>query len=242
MKPKFKNMSFSDLLRLSKELAEIREEYSQKPSSERRMAASFQYDSIIASELFNDALSSIGADLEENEPDWPGEVTALAIDPEFALALLSVGGSAYLHGRVEECMEHFYSLASISQESESEIDKIIEDAADFLFDRDDQNKAIELVLLYSRKNPSKASCHDLLSYYYGKTNNFDQAVKHGRMAVKIESDNHELLSNLGWSLIESGAYDEAEKVINKALNIDPGYEYAKGNLKVLKERKSKEGI
>jgi len=240
MKPTFKNMSFSDLLKSSEELAEIREEYANKPYLERKAAASLHYDSTIASGLFNDALRRTGADFEKDEPDWPGEITSLAIDPDCAPALLSVGGSAYLYGRVEECMEHFYHLACIPQESEPDIDEVIEKAADFLCDRDDHDKAIELVILSSKNNPSKAIFYDLLAYYYGKTNNFDKAVEHGRMAVKIEPDNHEFLSNLGWSLIETEDYDEAEKVINDALDIDPDYEYAKGNLGILRERKTKE--
>lgn len=237
MKPTFKNTSFSDLVKKSDELSDIRKEYAQKTSEERRMAASFHYESTIASALFNDALSRAGGDVEESEPDWPGEVTTLAIDPEFAPAILGVGGYAYSYGRINEAMEHFSNLCLISEDKEPDIDKIIEKAADFLCDRAAHDKAIDLVLLASKNNPSNAIYHDLLSYYYGKIKKFDLAIEQGKMAVGLEPKNHEFFSNLGWSYIEFGDFDEAEKVLNKSLEIDPDYGYAKGNLEELKTRR-----
>ena len=244
MKPTFKNMSFSELVKQSEELRDTRKEYAQKTAEERRMAASFHYDSIIASELFNDAVNRAGIDGLDSydaEPDWPGEVTALAIDPDFGPALLSVGSGAYLIGRTDECMEHFYHLASLPEEEE-ELDKMIEKAADFLRDRGDLDKSIDLVLFASKKHLEKAIYHDLLSYYYGKSKEHNLAVEHGQLAVKMEPNNHEFLSNLGWSLIEAGDYDEAEKVLNKAVKLAPDYEYATGNLEELnRRRRSKKG-
>jgi tetratricopeptide (TPR) repeat protein len=238
MKLTFINMSFSELMEQSEELTEIREEYAHRTPEEIRKAASFQYDSTIASSLFNDALSRVSSDQDEPQPDWPGEVTALAIDPEFAPAILSVGSYEYSYGRIPEAMEHFFYLASISEESEPDIDKIIEKAADFLCNHGSHDKAIELVLYSSKNKPSKAIYHDLLAYYYGKVKDFKKAVNQGRIAVLMEPDNYEFLSNYGWSLIESGYYDVAKKILTRAVELAPkDYQYAKGNLEELSRRR-----
>ena len=109
----FKNMPFSQLIIASQELSQLRFEYASKSKADRRRAADFTYHTAVASFLFNQAVPSAGMD---NKGDWPGEVAALAIDPLFAPAILTVGSYEYMYKRKKEAMKLFLSLTTLSRD------------------------------------------------------------------------------------------------------------------------------
>ena len=56
------------------------------------------------------------------------------------------------------------------------------------------------------------------------------------MDVEIEPDNYLHLNDLGYNLMEAGEYDEAEQILQRAVQLaPPEYDLAKGNLKRLRE-------
>ena len=79
---KFKKHSFSFLVEKDEGLASLRKEYALKPADERRMAADWEYNACIASDLFQTALARAGREGLESEY-WPPGVLALAVDPEY---------------------------------------------------------------------------------------------------------------------------------------------------------------
>jgi hypothetical protein len=81
------------------------------------MAAQWEYDSSMASDLFNTALLKSGAHTLP-QPKWPAGFLALAIGPLFAPALLTVGSLEYQHGFVKEAMELFLSLTRLPNNEE----------------------------------------------------------------------------------------------------------------------------
>src|SRR3974390_2367551 len=88
------NVGFTTLLEQDSELSGLRAEYAQKPASERRAAAEWAHDESIATSLFAGATAPL--------PDgglpglrWPAGFTSLAIDPDYAPALLTVGCCEY---------------------------------------------------------------------------------------------------------------------------------------------------
>ena len=66
----------------------------------------------MATEIFNDAIALAGQE-ELGTPSWPSGVVALAIDPLYAPALLTVGSIEYQLGRVEEPMKLFMTLVTL---------------------------------------------------------------------------------------------------------------------------------
>jgi len=74
----FKDHSFSELMKISEPLRKLRKDYASHSAEERRMAADYEYHAASANQLFYD---SIGQPLEPNP--IPGEVVALAIDPNY---------------------------------------------------------------------------------------------------------------------------------------------------------------
>ena len=103
-----------------------------------------------------------------------------------------------------------------------------------LLDQDDCANAERLYAAAVTAHPKVALYHAGLGYCAGRSGRKDEAVVHARRAVELESDNYRHLSDLGWSLIEAGDYDEAKMVLERAVALaPPDYQLAKGNLDYL---------
>jgi len=228
----FENTPFLRLVKESEELAEVRREYASSSEHERRLAADFQYNSSIASEMFNKA---IGQADDENSP-WPGEVMALAIDPKYAPALLTVGSFEYLYERTDEAMAHFLALTTLPETTE-DIVEIIDQAGDFLIDNQDYENAVILYSAATGEHPNIPEYRNGLSYCFGKLGRMEEAIEEVRYAVNLEPDNHIYLTDSGWTLVEAKCFDEAHTVLKRAVALSPpDYELARENLAELHRR------
>ncbi len=230
-------MPFRELVRTDVELRKIREEYATKPAEQRRMAAEWAYDSAQASMLMASAL---------NEPDWADptwrdEAASLAIDPEYAPAILTVASLEYQYGRVDEAMSLFLKLTTSPADTD-ELPEIIDKAGDFLIDADDLANAERLYAAAASAFPQIAIYHAGLGYCAGKNGHTEEAVTHARRAVSLEPENSHFLNDLGYSLIESGQYEEAEKTLRRAIELAPaGYRLPAGNLEYLMQVRTAAG-
>jgi tetratricopeptide (TPR) repeat protein len=230
----FKEVPFSRLIREVDEPSELRSEYADRPAEERRLAADLQYHSSIAQHLFDEA---IGRNIEEIQK-WPSEILALVIDPTYAPALLTVGSYEYIYWRKDEAMIHFLALTNLPEETE-DLCEIIEKAADFLIDNQDFENAIRLYSSAIDKYPNNADFHNGLSYCYEKLGNFSKAIEEARICVDLDPENYRYLTDLGWTLVEAKEYDEAQTVLEKAVDLSPlDYDLARKNLEELHRRKN----
>lgn len=218
--------TFEVLVARDPDLAVTRQEYQNKPPADRRMAAEWEYDRGVAEELT--------APLFGNTPViGSGAVLALAIDPDFGPAMLTVGSIEYQLGRRDEAMALFLRLTELPADTE-DLFEMIDKAGDFLIDRGAIDDAQQLYEAAVGKHPGVALLHAALGYCHGKSRRFAEAVAETRKAVEIEPHNHEHLSDLGWSLVKAGQYDEARKVLLDAVAASPpDYETARANLKYL---------
>jgi len=231
----FENAPFSRLIKESEELIQIRKDHASLSDKERMFAADYHYNASYASQLFDAAL---GKTSDEPSP-WPFEVEALAIDPNYAPAILTVGGHEYILGRIDEAMNLFLSLVTLTETTKDlvEIVEIIDKAGDFLIDHKDYKNAKSLYLTAVRKHPNIPTYHSGLGYCLAKLGRLEEAVEQARFAVNLEPDNYLYLSDLGWSLVEAEQFDEAQTVLEKAVSLSPpDYELAKGNLEELHRR------
>jgi len=225
-------MPFSRLVKESEDLAQLRREYASSSDNERRHAADFQYNASIASQMFNKA---VGQADDENAP-WPGAVTALAIDPKYAPALLTVGSFEYLYGRIDEAMAHFLALTTLPEATE-DIVEIVDQAGDFLIDNQDYENAVILYSAASGEHPNIPQYRNGLSYCFGKLGRLEEAIEQARYTVNLKPDSHEYLTDLGWSLVEAEYFDEAQTVLKRAVAMSPpDYELARENLAELHRR------
>ncbi len=222
------DMSFSKLLEADQELAALRREYACQPSDKRRRAADWQYDSACASDMFDQAVGQHGV-MGNVFGARRGYVAALAIDPDHAPAMLTVGAIEYQLGRVDEAMVILLGLAKLAHDDS--LPEIIDKAGDFLIDQDDLANAETLYAAAAEIHPEVAIYRIGLGYCAGRNGRFDDAVKHTRRAVELEPDNYRHLSDFGFSLTQAGQYEEAEQILLRAIELAPAdYEMARGNL------------
>ncbi len=233
---KFKQHSFSCLVANDDDLAFLRERYAPEAASERRLAADLEYNSAAASDLFQSALARAGQEGLEAEY-WPAGVLALAIDPEYAPALLTVGSLEYQLGRRGEALDLFMKLTRLGKDEE-DLPEIIDKAGCFLIDNNDYENALELYSAAEKSDPGQPVYCSSSGYCLGKLRRLEEAVEKFRQAVSLEPDNHEHLNDLGFSLMEAGAFQQAEKELKRSKSLAPAdYELSENNLKELQRRK-----
>ena len=126
---------------------DLRQGYRNHPAEERRLTADYEYHSGPAWELFDQLIE------REKEPaDLPSEVVALAIDPEYAPAILTVGTHEHLLGRTEAAMELLLSLVHLPPDTEDLV-IIIDKAGIFLVGSEDDANALRLYETATAKFP-----------------------------------------------------------------------------------------
>jgi len=231
-----KRTPFCTLVKDNDDLAALRRDYAPQPARERRMAAEWEYDSHMASEIFEDSMALAGKD-GLGRPFWPSGVVALAIDPLYAPAILTVGSIEYQLGHIEEAMDLFKQLTKLPKDEE-DLSTIIDKAGDFLIDECDYENALALYTAAEKAYPQEAIYCLGAGYCLGKLGHYDQAVEKNRDADALDPDNYEHLNDLGYSLLEAGKLDEAEKVLKKSISLAPAdYDLPYNNLTILREKR-----
>ena len=226
-RPDINESPFSVLIASSPTLKKLRTRYASASDTDRQHAAEFVYSSDIASQLFQ----AFAPDMAGGD-GLSGPVEALAIDPDFAPALLSVGSIEYQLGRHEEAMGHFLRLTTLPPDT-ADLSEIIDKAGDFLIDAEDLARAERLYHAAASAFPAAATLHAGLGYCASKLDRKPEALAHARTAVALEPENAVLLCDLGWSLIENNLLAEAESCLRKAIALAPGETMAEGNLEHL---------
>ena len=236
---KFENVSFSVLVKDDSDLAAFRSEYASMPARERRMAADWEYHSQMAGEIFNNSMALAGKE-GLGKSFWPSGVVALAIDPLYAPAILTVGSIEYQLGREEEAMILFITLATFP-EDEEDLSTIIDKAGDFLIDQDDYENALALYSAAEKAYPHETVYLNGSGYCLGKLGRHEDSVEKHRRADALEPDNYKHLNDLGYSLFEAGKFEEAEKLLKRSISLaPPDYEFSRNNLSELREKRNRQ--
>lgn len=230
--PDFRQMPFSEVIEKDAGLAELRRSYASRTPKERRRAAEWSYDSSIASELFSSSLRASGLTSPFNQ-EWPAGVVSLAIDPEYAPALLTIGSIEYQLGRKDHAMAMFTAILRCPADTEDLVE-IIDKAGTFLVQQGDPEAARFFYETACAQLPNTTVLLAGLSHALGKLKQLDDAIAVQRRAVALDPKNHLLLTDLGWHLTCNGNYQEAEQVLTQAVALSPpGHQLAQENLKQL---------
>ncbi len=204
------------LLREHPTLVELRRRYATCSAEERRMAADLSYHQAAADFVFGEAVG----EPERFGPVGSGELAALAIDPSFAPAVLTVASIEYQCGRVEGAMALFLELPALADPPEDLVE-IVDKAGDFLVDQGDLASAERLFRAAAEAYPDVTTYHVGVGYCAAKQGRKEEAVAHHRRAVDREPTNPDCLNDLGWSLVEAEQYDEAVQVLKMAVGLGP---------------------
>jgi tetratricopeptide (TPR) repeat protein len=232
----FRELPFSKLVKRDRRLAELRREYAQCSAEERREAAEWAYDESIANRLFNRGLALAGQEAPAQEP-WPEGIAALAIDPTYAPAMLTVGSMEYQLGRRDEATTLFHGLLKLPTDT-PELEVIADKAGDYLLSEKDYERAADLYTAASAVFPASTAILGGLGYCLGKLKRMEESVAVHRRALALDPNNYHLLNDLGWALTESGQFADAEALLLKARKVaPPDDDLARNNLKEVRRRK-----
>lgn len=234
-----RHLPFQLLMEANPALAELRSKYANKPAKARRNAAEWSYDSSIARSIFDAAVSSFDPDREAFPIEMQG-VAALAIDPTFAPALLTVGSTEYQLGREEAAMELFLTLTTLPP-TEPDLVEIVDKAGDFLLDSDDPENALRLYEAAAASAPDTALYWSCVGYCLDKLERRQPAIEAYRRAIELDPTDHRWSNDLGWTLANDGRLEEARELLLRAIELSGGDdELPRENLRIV-ERQIREG-
>ena len=238
--PQFCDLPFFQLIEQDERLAEIRRSYAAVSAEKRREAADWAYHASSAADMLNRTLAHIGQE-SPLAGGWPSGIEALAIDPTFAPALLTVGSMECQLGRKDEAMRLFETLLKLPKDTE-DLEVILDKAGICLLDQDHYDIARSLYNKGCEVFPDSTLLLGGLGYSLANLGQTDQAVTIQRRVVSLDPENPELLNDLGWALVETGQYEEAEQVLQKAVDLaPPEYDRPQNNLEEVWRRKQSGG-
>ena len=133
-------MPFRELVLRDSDLAALRREHADSEPDERRLAADFVYHRGAAGDVHGPVKNTD----DQSADEWRSEVTALAIAPDYAPAILTVGTLEYELGRHEEALELLDGLTKLSPKTAG-LGEILQQAATYLADKGDESAARELL-------------------------------------------------------------------------------------------------
>ena len=229
---------FAEFLSHDPELAALLTEYARKPARERRAVAEWAYDESIANSLFGAAVARLPGE-RLPAPQWPQEFAALAIDPEFAPALLTVGCHEYGCGRRVEGMRLLLQLTQLPPDTADWIE-IIDKAGQYLMDANDAASTCRLYEAALKGRPDEQEFIIGIGWALCRAGKQNEALPWLERAVANNPNNYLVLNDYGWGLTELGRFDEAEKALEKAVQLAPAdYDLPANNLERLRQLRQK---
>ena len=221
--------AFEKLLLEDQDLSALRTEYARRSLSERRAAAEWAYDEAIANSMFTAALARVDPD-GDHQAGWPRGFAALAIDPEYAPALLSVGCYEYGAGRKRQRMDLLFQLTELSAHKADWVE-IVDKAGSFLVNFGAHDNARRVYQAALKVRPDQLEFIIGLGWVLCRVGQQAEALPWLKKAVAKAPDESSVFNDYGWALAELGRFDEAEPALEKAVQLaPPGDELPLNNL------------
>ena len=99
---------------------------------------------------------------------------------------------------------------------EPDLAEVIEQAGDFLLDRNDFGNALKLYEAEVNQHAETAAFWSGVGYCLGRLGRKAEAVDAARRALALEPSSAVRLNDLGWALLEAQSYTEARSVLEQA--------------------------
>jgi tetratricopeptide (TPR) repeat protein len=225
--------SFETLLIQDQDLSALRTDYARRPPAKRRAAAEWAYDEALADNMFTAALARVDPD-GVHQAGWPPGFAALAIDPEFAPALLTVGCYEYGRGRKRQGMDLLFQLTELSPLTPDWVE-IVDKAGGFLANFGAHDDACRIYQAALKVRPDELDLIIGLGWVLCRAGQQAEALPWLEKAVAKAPDESSVLNDYGWALTELGRFEEAEPALEKAVQLaPPGDELPLNNLSRLR--------
>lgn len=191
----------------------------------------FEAEAAYAESVFRDAIGDTEASIAAAE-------RALKIKPDYPPAVLTMGSIEYQRGREKEGARLFRTLLSLPDEA-GDLWQSIDKAGDFLIQEQRYAEGLQLYEAALHRFPERASLHQGFACCAGHEALFDRAVDASQRALELEPNRQDLTNDLGWSLYDAGRLEEAERMLLKAVALDPDDERARENLRLCRVARSR---
>ncbi len=176
--------------------------------------------------------------------DVGGSIEALrrshAALPTYAPAILSLGSVAYQRRRLAEGRRLFSSLLELPDET-PDLTEILDQAGDFLIQAGRYAEGLDLFRRAAERFPHVAVFHQGIGCCAGHLDLHDDAIAASRTALDLEPQNQKFVNDLGWSLYKAGRTDEARRVLERAVAMDPTDALAAENLRICRSSRETQG-
>ena len=199
----------------------------------RRKRSTFEAEAAYADSMFRTALGDIEGAVSALQ-------RALEWDPTYAPAILSMGSVEYQRRRRVEGRRLFQSLLALPDNT-PDLCEIIDQAGDFLIERREYQDGLALYRAAVARFPAVALLHEGLGCCAGHQGFHEEAVAASERALELEPGKQEFVNDLGWTLCEAGRFEEAERMLERAVSMDPSEKLARANLRICRERMSRRG-
>jgi len=163
---------------------------------------------------------------------------ALEWNPTYAPAILSMGSVEYQRGRRTQGRRRFQSLLLLPKNT-PDLCQIIDEAGSFLIQIRAYKDGLVLYRAAVKKFPGLAALHQGLGCCAAHEGFHDQAVAASERALQLEPGSQKLVNDLGWSLFEAGRVGEAERMLERAVSLDPSDALARENLRLCRAKTSR---
>ncbi len=155
--------------------------------------------------------------------------------PEFYPALFDIGGRILKEGNEKLGKKYLdEGLQSIEKYGNKEdLITTYYDICEFLEKQFQFEMAIEYYARLEKIEKNKAKVYDCLGYCYVYLDDFDKAFQIQKKALELCDTNNKYFSNMGWIELLRGNIDNAKKMLDRSLKLDPHDEFTQGNMKML---------
>lgn len=160
---------------------------------------------------------------------------SLKCKPDYAPAILSMGSVEYQRGRKGSGKKFFISLLTMPDDTPDLIE-IIDEAGTFLIQSEEYSDGLDLFRAAVVRFPEATCLHQGVSCCAGHLEQHQEAVKSARLALKLSPEDQEVVNDLGWCLFEAGKLQEAQKMLERAVAMNPSDELARENLRLCNEK------
>jgi Flp pilus assembly protein TadD len=123
-------------------------------------------------------------------------------------------------------------------ENTPDLCEIIDEAGSFLIQINAYKDGLAMYRAAIERFPAVAVLHQGLACCAGHEGSHDEAVAASERALRLEPGSQKLTSDLGWSLFEAGRLEEARRMLERAVSMDPSDKLARENLRVCRAKSS----
>ena len=154
--------------------------------------------------------------------------------PTYAPAMQAFGIAQYQLGQRAEGRRLLMGLLDLNEDT-AHLFKIIDQAGDFLIEKRRYLDGLELYRGAAARFPSVAVFFQGISCCADHLKRFEEAIAACREALSLDPINAKLVSDLGWCLFRAGRIAEALVELERAVEMDPADELARGNLNLVRK-------